>query len=167
MLIRHSKIPLPRHWAGMPGADKALYIGDIGIFRRSRLRMKLMVFGSKPHLRQFWSRTLGHDIGRDCLGVVNNLASEHIAFDRGRERRWLEVDPVYFSVMGLLQDHLTTEIIVHESVHAAFNYAMRMKGRHDWMGVDDLPEEEICYPAGKIAQLVTHVVCEYPKTALD
>lgn len=137
-----SRSALPRDWSGCPGADVALGRFDIG-FGRSRLRLKLLVFETNADMCRFYDyvKPSGRGLGRRCLGCVFELS----AID-GVE------DPVYYAVMLLVRKHATTEIVCHESVHAAIAYAARVGGCAKWPGEGD--EESICYPAGKIAERV-------------
>lgn len=124
--------------------------------------MKLLVFKNNRDLRNFWKKALGKgDLGTGCRGAVNGLASEVIQFrEDGSESRFMEVDPRFFCVMGLVVTHLGMEIITHEAVHAGFNYAKRVKRRDLWHGAKDLDEEEVCYPSGRIASGVNKLLRE-------
>lgn len=60
------------------------------------------------------------------------------------------VDPVYFCVIGLVRGAISMEAICHEAVHAAYAYTNRVRTL-SWPGSQDSPEENLCYPAGRIA----------------
>jgi hypothetical protein len=162
MIVRHSKKPLPLKWSALPGAERALFIGHVTVSGGSRLRMKLLVFRSNRDLRSFWKKALGKgDLGPQCRGAVNGLACEVIKFKRdGSEERFMEVDPRFFCVMGLVVSHLGMEIVTHESIHAGFNYAKRVNRRDLWHNALELDEEEVCYPAGRIASGVNKLLRE-------
>lgn len=126
----------------------------------SKLRAKLLVFDKASNLRRFWSGPLGKgDLGRYCKGAVNGLSTEFTSFRKGKkEEAWIEADPRYYCVIGLVSGHLYGEIICHESVHAAFNYAKRIR-KSPWDECSrDFDEEEICYPAGRIAAEISNLI---------
>lgn len=151
-----SKIPWKKNWYEYPGADRALYISDIGITGRRGLQMKLIVFRNNRDLVNFWKKTMkSNQLTKDTRGVVDQLRTTHE--NPGTGKVWMEVDPRYFAVMGLLVTHLGQEIIAHESVHAGFAYAKRMGSKSRWYDSDN-EEEEVCYAAGKIASAVNHVL---------
>lgn len=163
MKVRHSKDPYPRNWAKLPGADKAILIGDVKVTPYSRLRMKLLVFKSRRDLRAFWKQGLGTSlIGPRMLGVVSDLACEVIHWPGGRadaDDRYLEVDPTFFAVMGLLTRHLTVDVITHECVHAGLAYVSRSRGGEHWSGMEH-PDERLCYPIGRLACGVNRLLRE-------
>lgn len=139
-----------------PKAKGVIAAADIFVTGRARLRLKVVVFESTKWLRHFWKEVLGRqdDLGRTCRGAVNGLAYEQISFKPGQpERSTMMVDPRYYAIMGLVKGHLNMEIITHESVHAAFAYARRHH-RNMWAGQNDLEEENVCYPAGRIARQI-------------
>lgn len=156
MKIRYTHTPLPRSFKGSPGSEGILAEGDI-IVGSSRLAAKLLIFDNPKSLRMWWVKSVGSDLGKGCLGAVNGLHHEVIHFPaKGEKQRpkYLEVDPRYYCVIGLCKDHLTMEIICHESVHAGFSYAKRIK-RSPWdEQAIDMDEELICYPSGKIASCI-------------
>src|SRR6201991_1723105 len=147
--FRLSDDPLPRHWRPLDPAIR--HAADIQI-SRGKLRLKVVVFDKPSQLQRFWRRYLGRPVGKNCLGVVTRLYHEREEFMHpGRMVRSVRVDPRYYAVMGLCKDHLSTEIIVHESLHAAMAFVARTHryGRL-WSGDGDLGEEEIAYPLGRI-----------------
>lgn len=159
MRVVHSKTPLPRDWSRF--ARKAVLEADIAVMRFSRLRMKLLVFNNKTDLRVFWKklRGYGESLGWRCLGVVNGLATEIRDYRKGEpERRRMEVDPRYFAIVGLVKGHLSMEVICHESVHAGFCYSKRVYRRDLWKPANDFDEEQVCYPAGRIASAINRAI---------
>lgn len=157
MRVVHKSKRLPRRWTGHPHARHLLAETDIAVTPSSRLRAKLLVFENRTALRQFWSRALGHKLGFKTLGAVNGMACEITTFKPGQPDRFrIEVDPVYFCVIGLVALELNFEYITHESVHAAFSYANRVKNRNLWPDQREQDEESICYPAGIIAREINN-----------
>lgn len=155
MRVVCSRKPIPRLWRGLPGASKAVHICTIYALRGSRLGLKLLVFRTRKDLRAFWKKSIGSDLGPHCHGAVNSLGCERIKFlPHGREIRALEVDPRYYAVMGLVAGSLSLEVVVHESVHAAFAYFKRTGARNLWHEAGGLDEEGVCYPAGLLAEAV-------------
>jgi hypothetical protein len=116
--------------------------------RTGRLAAKLLVFDRRAALRAFWRKGMGGDVGRECLGVVNAMATE--VEDTVLNTRELRGDSRYFCIIGLCLGNLTVEIISHEAVHAAFCYEKRVK-RNLFGSIGDFDEERIAYPAGAIA----------------
>lgn len=157
MKVRHSKKPLPRDWRCLPGVDRAVLVRDIAVTRGSRLRMKLLVFRNNRDLCWFWRYGLDRSpLCRRTFGVVSDLSFEVISFKKGgNESRHLRVDPRYFAVMGLIRKAVNVEVVCHEAMHVGFAYARRRGFSCDvWPGAKDMPEENICYPAGRIANNV-------------
>ena len=88
------------------------------------------------------------------ITISGRLALKVVVFEKQRDmvHFWTEVlGKPHFAIMGLVHGHLTMEIVVHESVHAAFCYAKRCK-RTPWAHYADFDEEEVAYPAGRIAR---------------
>lgn len=147
-----------RDWSRHPAAKGCLLEKDLSIYR-SNLKEKLMVFSSRRDLRKFWAAITPFKLGRQCMGVVNQLSCHVLTYDRkGNERQHIEADPRYFCVIGLVKGFLSMEIISHESVHAGFAYAKRIKKTpwdQDALGFD---EETVCYPAGAIAAAINRAI---------
>lgn len=157
--------PIPRVWKNHPAAKRLLLEADIAISSRTRLKAKLLVFETKAALRQFWNKALPYDgaIGRDTAGVVNSLGSEVCKFGKGGEssKPVMKCDPRYFCIIGLTATDLCFEVICHEAVHAAFSYAKRTKARNLWAAPEELDEEYVCYPAGKIASSINRLLYDH------
>lgn len=156
MRVVHGKA-LRRDWSRIPGVTGVILDRDICIKPRGRLHMKLMVFATVGDMRRFWKRALGYDdLGARVRGAVNALATEWTRVGRAPV---MECDPRYFCLMALTKRHLRTEIVAHESTHAAFCYAKRRKGDM-WAATDSFDEESIAYPTGIIVSLVTNALYE-------
>lgn len=157
MKIRLAK-PIRRDWSGHPAAT-VLLDRDLSV-RGSRLKAKLLVFPHRRAMRRFWTKGLGHGfLGQTCMGAVTSLTSERMLFPKGKpEQRWIEADPHYFCVIGLVKGFLSMEIICHEAVHAGFAYAKRVK-RSPWNDKAlEFDEEAVCYPAGAIAGAINRAI---------
>lgn len=148
MRMTARKPALPKDWSAHPDATDLLAEADITVCRRGRLRAKVLLFRNAKALQRNWRLLTGNPLGRGALGAVNSLMRECYASDGKRVR--LEGDPRYFCVIGLVRGHLSMEVISHEAVHAGFAYEKRCK-RSLFAGVDDLDEERVAYPAGRIA----------------
>lgn len=163
MKIRHSKTPLPIVWTGHPSVHDGdiLLEKDLALSKHSRLRAKLLVFKNNLAMKRFFDEALDKpgQVTRKTLGIVSQLSCEVYRFKNKElvEQR-LEVDPRYFCLIGLIVGHLSMEIICHESVHAGFAYAARSRVRQWVRREDDLDEEQVCYPAGRIASLINKAV---------
>lgn len=152
MKVRHNTTALPRAFTGHPAAKDLLGECDIRLCGAGRLRAKLLVFRTPAALARFWRDGLGRpDLGRGCRGAVNSLGHERANPRTGE--RVMVVDPRYFCVIGLVKQHLSMEIVSHESVHAGFAYAKRVQ-RNLWAAPGELDEENVCYPAGRIAAAI-------------
>lgn len=159
-LTHYDDDALPRTFAGHPEGKRVFAETDIKVTPRGRLRMKLLIFRNSRDLCLFWKRALGEDIGSAQMqgyvtrGAVSARAYELLSFRDGKESALqLKADPRYFAVMGLLKTHLSMEIITHESVHAGIAYEKRHR-KDFWVDVGNLDEENICYPAGRIAAAI-------------
>lgn len=163
MIVRRNTWALPRVWSGnIPHAGKALRIANITLLPGARLKMKLLVFKNQADLRKFHvaldrlrsgkcNYPAGEILNKGTVGFVTALAHA----DYGETI--LNVDPVYFACMCLSAEDLDFEVVCHESVHAAFAYMNRAQGRSPWAkvyGKETMPEEPLCYPAGRIAHYV-------------
>lgn len=158
MKLVHSKTPLPRKWN--LEENGIVLKSDIFITPRARLHAKLLVFDKSMSMRKFWKKYINDfDLGKSCLGVVNQLAIHHMKFEKdGTEKNWIEADPRYYCVIGLINGRITTEIVIHEAIHAAFAYAKRVKKTPWYQEAKRFDEEEICYPAGRIADVIFRIL---------
>lgn len=126
---------------------------DIRLTRGSRLAAKLLVFKNSRELTEFWRNALGSRMSPGALGAVNALAREVGPHDSDAPTH-IECDPRYFCVIGLTRGALSMECITHESVHAGFCFAKRHR-RDFWVKQsEDFCEEDVCYPAGRIAKRI-------------
>lgn len=157
MIRRHSKNPLPRIWSDHPAAKGIVGEAEIRVSGGSRLRAKLIVFESNKAMARFFKDALDKSgvVTPDTMGICCPLTAEvfKIEKDGTESGHFWEVDPRYFCLIGLLKDHLRMEIITHEAVHAGFAYAARQNCKQ-WVKGDVLDEEEVCYPAGRIASFI-------------
>lgn len=151
MKITHTKRALPKDWYALHKGE-AFIEKDIRV-NSGRLRAKVLIFHNTKSLRKFWKSFHGASLGRKCLGVVNGLSCEifKVEKDGSETNRRTEVDARYFCVIGLVKNHLTLEVVTHESVHAAFCYTKRVNRKNLWHDALSNDEETICYPAGRIA----------------
>jgi hypothetical protein len=160
MRLRLNK-PLPRCWRKHPKAKglKLLMEADVSL-AKSRLKAKLLVFNSRKDMAAWWRTVLECPLSGNFGAAVSPLIQEHQKTNKDGSDgvRWMTADPRYFCVMGFIKKWLHTEYIVHESVHAGYVYAKRVK-RSPWnaeaMGMD---EELVCYPAGIIAARVNYIL---------
>jgi hypothetical protein len=149
-----NKRGLPRSFAGHPKAKGLVTEADIWPHRCGRIAAKLLVFDRAVSLRKFWNQAVKRDLGRGCVGAVNSLLEERVNFSSSPKGvSTLHGDPTYFCLIGLAVGHLTTEIIAHEAVHAAFAYEKRVS-LNPWGDVGDFDEERVAYPAGRIAAAI-------------
>lgn len=150
MRVRHTVRPLPRQWEAMAKDYGLLGELDIRVRQGSRLWAKALMFDSNRNLQRFWRDRLDRgELGRSTKGVVTQLR-ETVIPHVGRPH--IRVDARYFCIIGLIAGHCGMEILTHESVHAAFAYYKRIRGRTTlWPGSDENEEEDVCYPAGRIA----------------
>lgn len=152
MRIHHTR-PLPRNFAKHPkGKPYVVHEADIFPTPRARLAAKLLIFAHPHDLRKFWKAVMGTDLGAGCKGAVNALGhSAEKVDDQGRsfDKRWV-CDPRYFCIIGLCIGYLSMEVVTHEAVHAGFCYARR-RGHDPWNDDKKLGEEDVAYPAGRIA----------------
>lgn len=149
MTFLHSKRPLPRSWSRLHRGIVAET--DISPSRGGDLRAKLLIFRTARDLREFWKKRIKNDLSRGTVAAVNGLWRTGELHRRDeRVERWMEADRRYFCVIGLILSRLGMEIVSHESVHAGFCYAKRVR-RLPWGTVHDFDEEHVAYPAGAIA----------------
>ena len=158
---------LPRCWSAHPKAKGVVAEFDIKPRPRGKLALKVLVFEDPAVMARNAKNMLGYDSFAprlidgnkvyDCHGFVNPLCTTHEKWgsDGVVEYMFVEVDQRYFAVMGLVVTRLDTETVVHESVHAAFAYAKRVKCDWDQRALS-FDEEEICYPAGAIATAINN-----------
>lgn len=151
MKIVYSKHPLPHSLWYFPGLRGLVRECDICITQSARLHAKVAVFKNLSSMRHFWK--LIDKPQPKALAVVCQLSSTRYRIDaQGNEyNHRLEVDPRYFCLMTFALGHLNMEIVSHESVHAGFAYARRVK-RSPFKAALRFDEEAIAYPAGRIAR---------------
>jgi hypothetical protein len=152
--IEHAR-PIPKAFSRHPHGKGIVAEADIFQTPGARLAAKLLVFASPRDLRRFWKEALGKpDLGAGCVGAVNALGHEAIDYgkDGDGKSRWV-CDPRYFCIIGLCLNHLTMEVVTHEAVHAGFCYARR-RGQDPWNDDRRLGEEDVAYPAGRIAAAI-------------
>jgi len=140
--VLRTKKRLPRVWYPL---DKHI-IGECSTrpLPQSRLWVKVLVFDGCGAMRRWWKKHLGH-------GIPNALAAVNSFGWTADDGRCTWVDERFCGVMVLNQRDLTLEIVAHECTHAAmaFNRRMARYGRQ-CSEKNDLPEEEIAYPIGKM-----------------
>ena len=151
IILSKTQLPKKRWHTYIKGADRALSIWDIGVNRRG-LKAKTLIFKTNRDLCYFWKHGLGiSDLGKDCNGAVNSLAIHHHNPET-MECTALEVDKNFFCVIGLIQKHMTNEILAHEAGHAAIHYHERVNGNKNiWEKTHQSKDEGLCYPLGIIA----------------
>lgn len=144
-----------------------LFEKDLNIWKRSKLKMKFLIFENCKLLTEFFeglgdSPTTMFDQGAQAAGMVCNFMTVH--YPEGDEKRaYMTADGKYFAWMGISKGYLSMEIICHESVHAGFSYAKRV-GRIPFGNVvEDFDEELVCYPSGRVAQVVYDEVTKHPE----
>lgn len=164
MRVKHSKTSLARELINGPHGGYIQREFNIAITPHGRLRLKLLLFRNSRELMLFWKKGLNRDLGSivkkdyKAQGVVSAMMYDVESYrNAGKVQKWAEVDPNYFAVMGLCLTDLSMEIITHESVHAAYAYEKRHRGQF-WVNKDELDEEHIAYPAGRIAAAVNRVL---------
>jgi hypothetical protein len=148
---------LPTNWNRMRTYGRLIkHACDIRLDATKRLRLKVLVFKSNSDLRAFWAGALKN---RGICRMTNACVTELVAHAYGPPnydvitRR--DVDARYYAVMGLISKRsMSLEIIAHESVHAAYAYDNRLGKRNPFIERPGNDEERICYPAGKITELV-------------
>lgn len=144
---------------GMPkGVPGLLLARDLSI-TNSRLKAKLMVFEKPKDLRAFWKNGLKpKSLGRHAVGAVQQLKMTYAARGRGNKPEMMVVDPRYFCLIGLCRTHLSMEAISHEAVHAGYAFALRKMKAPWFQDIGDMKEEEVAYPAGRIAAAINRVL---------
>lgn len=171
MRVKHGDNPIPKKFMAHPGGGDIKHEFDVWVTGGARMKLKVLIFQTPKDLCMFWKKTLNRDLGGsqragyDTQGCVSALGMEVESFKNPkRPQKWVEVDPNYFAIMGLCMHHLTPEVIIHECVHAAYAYEKRHKGEF-WIDKDELDEEHIAYPTGRIAKVVLRRLAE--KNLLD
>ena len=160
MRVKHNDNPIPAKFIKHPQGDKIRYEFDIWVTGGARMKLKVLIFDKPKDLCMFWKHVLGRDLGGsqkkgyETQGCVSALMHDVESYANPKKpQKWSEVDPNYFAVMGLCKHHLTAEVVVHECVHAAYAYEKRHKGQF-WIDKDELDEEHIAYPTGRIAKVI-------------
>lgn len=128
---------------------------DIAPTEHGRLFAKVLMFRTLRDLRRWCKKNLGGS-GSDYSASVQGLFrwKESVGGDgRVIRRRISMLDRRYFCVMAFARTRLSMEVISHESVHAGFCYAKRVR-RTPWKAARDFDEEHVAYPAGSIAAAI-------------
>lgn len=152
---------LPALW--WPLSEAVLAEASITVRYADKVKLKVLLFKNKTQLQKFWREHLGINLGRYCGGCVSTLRDrKYFLNDDGtqREVEW-RCDRRYYAIMGLCLNHLSYEVVTHESLHAAIAYVNRTAGKtRQWSGDGALVEEEIAYPLGLIADSVFNWLSE-------
>lgn len=166
MRVKHNDCPIPKRFMLHPGGENIRHELDIWVTGGARIKLKVLIFKKPKDLCMFWKKTLGRDLGGsqrkgyETQGCVSALMNDVESYaDPKKVRKWSEVDPNYFAVMGLCLDFLTPEVLIHECVHAAYAYEKRRKGMF-WIDKDEIDEEHIAYPTGRIAKVLMRRLAE-------
>lgn len=151
IILNKTQLPKKRWPTHIKGADRALSIWDIAPTRNG-LKAKTLIFKTNRDLCYFWKHGLGlGNLGRYCNGAVNSLAIHHHD-PVTMECNAVEVDKNFFCVIGLIQKHMTNEVLAHEAGHAAIHYHQRVNGNKNiWEKTHQSKDEGLCYPLGIIA----------------
>lgn len=164
---KFSDTPIPRSFRKQSDAYKIVKEFDIKVTGRGRMALKLLIFKNPKDMCLFWKKTLGRDLGGsikkgyEAQGCVSALMHDVESYaNPDKPQKWSEVDPNYFAIMGLCLSHLRPETIVHEAVHAAYAYEKRHIGMF-WVDKDELDEERIAYPAGRISKSIFRILREH------
>jgi hypothetical protein len=149
--VEHAREALPQYLCAEPGMRGLVRECEIHVTPRARLGAKVAVFASLRDMRRFWKQRGMPQPG--AYAVVSSLSHEAFKIDRaGNEvARRMVADPRYFCLMTFAKGHLSMEIVSHESVHAGFAYAKRLR-RSPFVDALRLDEEAVAYPAGRIAR---------------
>lgn len=118
------------------------------------LRAMVVVFEEPKHLRAFWVKHIGGNLGRRCWGAVNGLAHhvQTVEDDGSFRDTGVVYDRRHFCIIGLVRSKLGMRILSHECVHAGFSHARRVK-RTPWAAEAlRFDEEAVAYPAGEVAR---------------
>jgi hypothetical protein len=150
--------PLPTDFSVLPLGETIIYQFGVKLSAHSRLQAKVLLFKNRTHLRKFWRSNIGSDPGARTLAVVSMVASELWNSQTDETRQ--EVDPRYFCVMGFNLKDVNPNIICHESVHAGFCYARRVGKRTLFENAMNFDEEEVAYPSGEIAAIITKMFAQ-------
>lgn len=88
------------------------------------------------------------------LGAINNFL-----IPSRRKGGGYYADPIYFCLIILNLGDLTVDTVTHESVHAGYAYSYRSpkKAPHG----DKNHEENVCYPAGFVSELIENTIRKY------
>ena len=149
MKVVRFKKSLPKNWSTHP----RIKVDSEFDVRLGSLYAKVLIFKNSKDLHGWWKcKIKSHYLPKgDTLGAVNGLFYESIP-QKGKP--YLQVDPRYFCVIALTKNNLTMEVITHESVHAAYCFIKR-KSRTPWAKLaKENDEEEVAYPAGRIAAAI-------------
>ena len=146
---------------------------DLTIGAEGDPKAKLLVFKNRTLMRKFYKSVLpalrggGEEyqnagLGARCLGFVNQMRVDCYRVPEEGDLEWTrsEVDRRYFCLVGLVEGHLTAEVITHEAVHVGFAWDIRTRGSGPFEDPHN-PEENVCYLAGRFVNEVLTVIKEH------
>lgn len=153
---RITDTPLPNKWGKI--CPEAIHRFDIHLAGHS-VRMKLLIFRNVSSFNKFSRREFGKS-EKNFGGLFVDLSYDVYGQRDGVSYHEHEVDPRFYGMMVLFEKNLNIEVIAHECCHAAMSFSRRLKGK--WPDAHD-PEEQICYPLGKLVAQVCSAVksCGY------
>jgi len=155
--ITFRKKGLPKRLKRIPGGVPGLVAAcNVHVAGPEWPCAKVAVFRACKDMRRFYNHILPayrgvpdvrlDSLGRRCLGFVNKLAIERCDLDTGKVSH-IEFDRRFFCFVGLVEGHLTAEILAHEGVHVGFAWDYRTRGKGPFNDSHN-EEENVCYPAG-------------------
>ena len=157
MKKRLSKRPLPTLFHKISGVGKLVkHEYFVRLHRHTKLGFKVLVFDTWGDMREFWDTALDrpHAVDNRTHALCSRLECyvECYGKDGSLTDKYTMHDPRYVTVMGFVKPLITTEVIAHEAVHAAFAYADRVN--YKWVTDDSLQEEGVAYPTGAITRML-------------
>ncbi len=156
--VKKVKHPIPWNMSRMhPWPWLVIASGDITPHIPTGLYCRYMVFKNVRDMRKVvkhifrnkWSTFRGvitNSTGGICIDTTTRIWENGVIVYR-------EIEPKIFAFILLVKNNVTPEVIAHESIHAGF--AFHRRAQIEWPGKTKNEEENICYPAGRIAGHLT------------
>ena len=150
--------------AGLPVVGKVAHEADMRVTPRSRIRYKVVIFETQHCLLQFWGHFFRYQLPDNALAAVRDVSTTVWGPANGGTE-YLRVDPKYFAVVGLVDRHITTNVLAHEAAHLAYAYDRRMGKRNPFIDPHN-HEEQLAYPVGIITQQLTDLLVKLHDTGV-
>lgn len=129
-------------WSKEENGDLIEQEFDVRVTKRGEILCKVLLFKNVTTMRKY-IRLFGYKKSR-----IAGAMTVDVPVGSGS---------IYYAVIHLPMD-ARLEHVAHEAAHAGFSYSARMKRLDVFPGAKQHPEENVCYPAGRITEAIWSIL---------